>query len=294
MGWDDFQRDLAAMKFSIRHLFALAVLAALAMVAWREQVETRREEIRLVQLVGQVQTLEQRVQTGHALQGLERRNLKEGKSLAAIRMRGEDQFNLLLKKYGGMEPVADDVVSLRQVPTLRSDLAREAISFRIWVPAKRPVWLKFGVQPGHANVHDSVALDQVTQWIGNASFPNSGPFQKRLAEGNHIVTIAVGDQEEGLPLLVELDDTPLLRFAAEADGAAAVGWSSTALPRQTNVQPSQPLPWLVSTNFALSDGRTLSETKTDSGGQDSGGPTHVRCTVWLSHQTSDFEEFPSQ
>jgi len=129
------------MTFSIRDLLALIFLLALGLLAWRSDQEAKRAQARVVQLDGEIKSLEAQLRLDHpALHQAILNTRDELAPLEAMRERSLQQFEVLRHKYGNLEPRKPDVLSVRGIPSLAKDASPAPVLYCIdsWFPANVP------------------------------------------------------------------------------------------------------------------------------------------------------------
>ena len=93
------------MRFSIRELLCLAVLAALGMLAFRNYEEAIKEQVKLTELHTIIKSLEGRLRKDDpALHQAIMHSMDENDSLQDARRRAVEHFDLIRQKYGTIEP----------------------------------------------------------------------------------------------------------------------------------------------------------------------------------------------
>lgn len=145
---------ISRMTFSIRDLLALMLLIALGLLAWRTWDDARREKGRLAQVHNEIRSLKAHLRSDQpALHQAILHTRDELKSLDAMRAASLKHFEVLRKKYSTLAPQGDSVFSLRGLPSLATGAGLAPVLFRMWVPGKRPVWLKFGIHSAQQSLH---------------------------------------------------------------------------------------------------------------------------------------------
>ena len=273
------------MRFSIRELLCLAVLAALGMLAFRNFEEAIKEQVKLTEVQRIIKSLEGRLRKDDpALHQAIMHSMDENDSLQDARQRAIEHFDLIRQKYGTIEPRGADVVSLRGVPMLQTGNGPAPISFRMLIPPQRTVWLKYGVHPTKRNTQSGRGSEQESDLLTESPFEHDGPFEMRLPAGDQVLTIMMDAAEDGsLPFTITLDHTVLLRSAYVAPEVSGAGWSSIAGAMQIDFDLQRPLPCLMTINISLRDpesGPRLSKS--------------YGFSMWLSDHSSEFAEFPNR
>jgi hypothetical protein len=271
------------MRFSIRELLCLAVLAALGMLAYRNHQEAEQEQAKRALLQNEVQSLEARLrQENPALHQAILRSMDESQSLQDARQRAIDHFDLIRQKYSTIEPQGADVLSLRGVPMLPAGNGPAPIGFRMLVPEQRAIWLKYGVHPTKRNTQSGRGSEQESDLLTKSPFLDSGPFELRLPAGDQILAVTMDAAEDGsLPFTITLDDQILLRSAFVAPEVTGAGWSSLSGAIQIDFDLKRALPSLMTVNMSL---------RSDRSGDTAAKPCGF--SMWLSDHSSDFAEFP--
>jgi hypothetical protein len=271
------------MRFSIRELLCVAVLAALGMLAYRNHQEAEQAQVKLTLLQNEIQALEASLrQDNPALHQAILRSMDESKSLQDARQRAIDHFALIRQKYSGIEPRGADVLSLSGVPMLPPGNGPAPISFRMRVPEQRAIWLKYGVHPTKRNTQSGRGPEQESDLLTQSPFEDSGPFEMSLPPGDQILVVTMGAAEDGsLPLAITLDDQLLLRSTFVAPEVTGAGWSSISGRQQIDFDLNRALPSLMTVNMSLRSDKTA-DTATKQCG----------FSMWLSDHSSDFAEFP--
>ena len=267
------------MRLSIRGLFGLTFLVALGLLVWKTGLETRRDELRMQVLKEEIELSQQGLRLDSpALHQAILRAEDEFDSMAALRERSESHFESLREKYSTMEARGANVLSLRGVPSLKTGAGPAPIVFRLLVPTERPVWLKFGVhtiQPSQFSRSVFPEEDLVSQ----SPFEASGPFEVRLASGDHKLTITIGTATNGaLPVTLKLDDGILLQTDYVSATVSGTSSSHVSGISQIDVRPKRALPWLITAH--LDD--------------DNPPAPKYGFSIALSEQSSEFAVFPGE
>jgi hypothetical protein len=267
------------MRYSTRDLMVLVFLVALGILPGRMWVKARQEKARVLQLQNEIRSLEASARTDlPALYQAFLHRHDEFTPFDAMRERSIEQFVVLRQKYRTMEPRGDDVLSIRGIPALSTDTGPAPVIFRLWVPTKRPVWLKFGVHVAQRSVHSSRTSDDESDLLTDSPFDVSSPLEVRLQPGDQTLTISTGHaQNDSLPLLITLDERVLLRSLFRSEGITGANSSHISVPAQLDFGPDQKLPWLLTAHM------NLQESATDK--------TYA-FSLWLSDHASNFKTFP--
>ena len=273
------------MRFSIREMLAVMVLVSFGMLAWRASEDARRDKARLAQLQAEIKSIEARLRLDQpALHQAILHEHEEFQPFHAMRERSVEHFDRLRQKYSTLEPPGADVFSIRGIPSLQTDAGPVPVIFRLFVPEKRTVWLKFGVHTVKQSVISSRTPDDAHDLLTDSPFKDSGPFEMQLPSGDQTLRIAMGHVAEGsLPLVMTLDDKVLLRtsfVSAEVTGTSSGHISALS---QIDFGPQQALPSLLTGNMNL---------RTPVSGI---APANTYAFwVWLSDRASSFASFPDE
>ena len=273
------------MRFSIREMLALMFLVSLGMLAWRTSEDAIRDKARLAQLQAEIKSLEARLRLDQpALQQAIMREHEEFQPIHAMRERSVRHFDQLRQKYSTLEPPGGDVFSIRGIPSLKTDTGPAPVIFRMFVPEKRTIWLKFGVHMVKHSVHSTRTPDDVHDLLTVSPFKDSGPFEIQLPSGDQTLRIATGHAADGfLPLIMTLDDKVLLRTSFVAADVAGMGSSHISAPSQIDFDPQRDLPSLLTGHMSL---------RTPASGIE---PVNTHAFwVWLSDRASNFARFPGE
>ena len=139
------------MRFSIRSLLAVIFLCGLVFPVIQGLRAVELDLARQAELRNEIEVLRTRLDAENAATRQVRKHQAElFTSVALIRRKAESQFDRLQEKYGKIEAVDSETLSLRTVPQLNPDGGSTPTVFRIVVPALRDVWLKYAVIPTDA------------------------------------------------------------------------------------------------------------------------------------------------
>jgi hypothetical protein len=272
--------DMKHLKFSIRDLFALVLLAALGLLAWQMSDAVDRDRVRLTLLHSEIKSLETSLRLDNPL--LHQAILDsqdELESLAAMRERSLEHFETLRQKYSALEPREGAVFSIRGIPSLSTDTGPAPVVYRMSVPEQRPVWFKFGVHLARETM-TSKTPDDGRGLLPNSPFGPSGPYEIRLPAGVQSISIALGAAKDGaIPLRIALGENTLFRSLFVSPGVSGTSFSHTTPSTQDDVAADQQLPWLLT-------------AKLDQ--RESGNEKGFEFTVWLSDHSSNFQSFPGE
>jgi hypothetical protein len=274
---------MGAMTFSIRNLLALVVVAALGIVAWRSHQDAQREQDRLTKLLTEIKSAEQRLSLDnpplHQAMLITR---DEYEAIRKLRKHCDANIELLREKYGSIEPRGPDVLSIRNLPSIRGDTGQTPVALRVYTPKERKVWIKYGV---HNNMNSIPASpDFESGLLRQSPFDHVGPYEKRLSPGQHVLSMTIGDASAGsLPFRITLDSRILIDSAfksASHTGGGVIGSTPQAM-QQMNFKDGK-LHWggLISARMTLRD---------DEGNNP---PKSFKFLVWLSDETSGLSSFP--
>ncbi len=272
------------MRFSIREMLALALVAALAMVAWRADNEVKAKQITLEQLASEVDTKEASLLVkSPELHKSMLIVLDEADQMRKARETCEQHVETLIKKYGKIEPAGRDIVSMRTLPTIRLHGSDIPVVFRVWVPEDRKVWIKYGVHETKSGIQSARGGEQEGDLLDESPFDDSGPFAYELAPGEHLVRVGVGSSVDGLlPVKLQLDDQLLLETAFRSPHVTGAGSMHVSGKQQIDYGPDRKLPNLFTGNMSLQD---------ESGNRP---PKSFGFSIWLSENDGNFKEFPMQ
>jgi hypothetical protein len=273
------------MRFSIRALLALMVLVSLGMLVWRASEDARRDTERVLQLRVEINSLKARFRPDQpALHKAILHEQEEFEPIHAMRERSLEHFDRLRQKYSTLDPKGADVFSIRGIPSLQNDPEPAPVIFRLFVPEKRTVWLKFGVHMAKQSVHSTRAPDDVHDLLTDSPFSKSGPFEMQLPPGDQMLKIALGHIAEGsLPVVMTLDDKVLLRSSFVSAEVTGTSSSYISAPSQIDFDPQRQLPSLLGGSMNL---------RTNASGNK---PADTYAFwVWLSDRASNFTSFPGE
>jgi hypothetical protein len=191
-----------------------------------------------------------------------------------MRETAETQFLRLHEKYRQIEPRDATTLSIRSVPSLPAEAHPAPTLFRLIVPSRRPVWLKFGVH--EESISNTSTIADKASFLSESAFTRAGPYQMRIPTGDHLLSILRGpDREDSAPLRIAIDDQVLLQTTIVSEDLSGFGGSHISASRQLDYPAGKALPWLQSGKAHLGNKNNSAEF-----------------SVWLSDQASDFQEFP--
>lgn len=273
------------MRFSIRALLALTFLAVLVMLVWRTARETTRNQEHLTRLQKEIKDLELNVRLNEpALHQAILRSRHEFDSVRELRQRSIEHYESLRQKYSGIETPEAGVLAIRTIPSLQTGAVQPPITFRIWVPEDRAVWLKFGVHQADRSVQSSRESEKADDLLTNSPFEDSGPFELQMPPGDQMLEIGTEPAGEGaVPLTITLNDNVLLRSAFVSSEATGANASYISGRSQINFGKNQPLPWLLTGRMNLGYYTSGEEPIL----------THA-FSLWLSNQSGSFANFPGE
>ena len=285
---EDSDTDLAVngmmrtMRFSIRTLLAAMAVVALTMVAAQTHRKAMYQQNYLVQFALEIDTLEQqqKVQAEYRDTMLAQADLH--KSLHDNRIRCEQAIETLVQRYGSIEPRDSETLSLRNYPTIRTDVGRAPLSFLVLVPEKRPVWLKYGFHKQGTDSPSDGRDGSETVLMADAPFDHAGPFEMQLPPGEHVVTCVIDESQQGTLLFrFRLNDQVLAQSVTTTDKhVSRSGYMSIAAQQQADFSRKRFLPHLATFRLNLRD-EASSESKTT-----------FQLSIWLSERSSYFAPFP--
>ena len=125
--------------------------------------------------------------------------------------------------------------------------------------------------------------DQEDDLLTASPFEQTGPFEIKLAPGDHTLTIATGDADAGaVPVTIKWNDHRLLTTSFISSEVTGTGRTNVSAQKQIDYPPKRDLPWLLTVQMNVNDPNTGSRKP----------QTHA-FSVWLSDQSSDFARFPT-
>jgi hypothetical protein len=270
------------MQFSLRSLLAVLLLCGVLFPLVMGLQQVRRDEATRMQLANEIVMLRQSLAIDDPKrQRFDRHVQEEYDSLRRLRKTAELHFAGIQEKYGTILPRGPNVLSLRVVPQLSLDGTPSPLVFRVLVPERRQVWLKYAVILKQDQSVIPKWLDQLARPSVDTGFLHNGFYQVRLRPGQRDIVVRSGPVAASvLPIAVRLDDQALLKTRFEADGRLSLGASHLGGLRQIDYDPQRELPWLVSLK--------LDVNRKDGSYQNS----EYECCLWLSERSSGFDAFP--
>ncbi len=254
------------------------------MVAWRERDAVRLEREKETELISVQRDLELSLHIGNEeMHQAAVAIVDEQQALDRVRAVATQTFPKLEAKYSAIVPAGPNVLSIRRVPSIRSDIQRAPTAYRLVIPESGEVWIKYGVHLTPKNTSSSWNPKKEDELLDTSPFDQTGPYEMRMPAGEQVLRFAVGDKVDGtLPILISLDDQPLLRSAFRAPDVSGHGGSALGGTAQIDYPPGKRLPSLTSMKMYQSD---------DSGNR--GGSSYT-FSIWLSDQSSNFDAFPGE
>lgn len=272
------------MRFSIRSLLAVMLLFAISFPLVIGVRQTRHDEALLTQLANEIKNERQslflddpqRLRVGQ-------HQREEYLAIRKLRDKAEQHFQSLQDKYGHLEDRGADVLSLRTVPQLSLDSSSPPVVFRLNVPTKRKVWLRYALVPWDNHQQTPVDLDKADDAPKDSGFEHVGPYQIQLDPGERLLSVKTGPAiERVMPIVIRLDNQPLIKTRFSADGIPHSGAYHLSGREQLDIPQSRALPWLLYVRIRLEN-----ENKPSTNA--------AYCiSLWLSDRPSQFDRFPQQ
>lgn len=264
------------MRFYTRDIFGLTLIVAVGMFAVSSTAKLRR--------VMNVSDVERR--------GLQRLDIEISRrdnsprfdgfaTVAEMSKSSAEKFDQIRFENSAIEPRSGDVLSIRRVPSLPN----EDHEFRLLVPEGMPVWLKYGLRAlkdRYVDVADEDwYLTETLPAVRDGDFADQGPFELRLAPGDHRLSIRVGDyNQHAVPLSILVDSTVVLKTEFK---------ESFVAPGLINIDPRTQLDiGTRSWSRQLGQVRIVARDRRD----DITRGSDFIAVIWLSDSPSEFEGFP--
>ena len=245
----------------------------------------KRDEAIRTQLHSEVQKLNVRLAMDdpEKMKLIEHRQ-DEFKSFVKTRDIAERHFVNLKEKYGEIQPRGPETLSIRTIPQLSLDNTSPPVVFRLLVPTKREVWLKYAVAESGSRNRIPSKLDQLGRLDPpptDTGFRHNGYYEIKLRQGERVFEVHCGKVIGAvLPIEVRLDGEKLLTTQFSADGVPHTGSFHISSRKQIDYPMKRELPWLLNINVRV---------------RRDGGPSkeaaHAGC-FWLSDRSSGLESFP--
>lgn len=274
------------MRFSIRALLAFGFVVALAMLDARTLDQAARDRGRIVELNGEIRSLEATVRLDDPLLHRTMLHAADGhEHLRILRERAVDHFDQLQEKYSTIESAGPDVVAIRGVPMLQDETGHAPTVYRIVVPAGRSVWLKFGVHIVDGKSQSQRTPDDGDGLLTTSPFDDSGPFEFQIPPGDQKLSIEIGPVQPDsnrIGLVIAIDDHELLRSAYVSEDLPGPNSTSISGRLQLDFPPDRKLPWLITARMKPRWPKTEKLS------------LNHGFTIWLSDHASGFGSFPNE
>jgi len=252
------------------------------MVSWKTRQQAMVQQQRAMRLSMELDALSLKLYMGRPeVRTAIKAESDQNAFLRENRQRSEQALVSLVETYGGVENRGDDVVSFRSIPTIRSDATRTPLTFRLQVPARRPIWLKFGIHPRNVDAPADGLEGSEQGVLTDSPFQPTGPFESKLPHGVHRLEFTVFEGDQGMASLqVTLDDQVLASFTSSDDREVRnSGHSHISSTKQIDYDAERSLPTLSTYRVKLLADENQPERE-------------YKFSAWLSDHSSSFASFP--
>ena len=202
------------MKFKVRDLLLLTLIAGLVMVSWQRNQELN--QIRSQQMQVSAELMQVRNEANQIRRNYRRLQpaWSQAQNIREIYRETREGFEAVVNKYCELKPVPKHVVfrNLPWVPNSQS-LVDSGASWIISIPDEYPVYLRFAAT--RHPIRNSKQLDDQV-WNSDVPLSDCGPYQQRIEPGISRVTFRLV-QETTEYFEIQLNDQPIFRTQLTRD-----------------------------------------------------------------------------
>lgn len=256
------------MKFSLRTLIAVVFIAAFALMALNGYYSVVRTERQIEPLKYEISILNKELGTSHSEQRQILLNaLEDRDSLHAVYEEVLANYPIIRDRNHQMVARSADTFSIKRMPAPGMLPTNFVIEYKMIVPATRPVWVRFGTHASAKQIKDGISFDRSYDWLQSSILSNSGPFERQIPSGEHVLTIREHDHRERREISITLDGEPI--FSTHySDAASDPTRDHHRLPSQDDYSREQSLPHLFTSTILTNAPKFAS--------------TSVSYSIWLS------------
>lgn len=207
--------------------------------------------------------------------------MEEYQSITMLSVAARYQFQHFQQKHSRIIKRDDVTFSYHSVPTISYGEEWSPTVYRVFVPSRRDVWLRYGVFAHETEKYEYPdSFRAVEPALSDTSFRHEGIFQYKLPPGEHVVAIRE-EQTLGIRIKIKLDDQAVLSTAFESQFLVYSGSNTPAAHGQQDFARDQRLPWLF-----------VSELYPQSKLEKSIDPAPHLYLIWVSDAEKDHPAFP--
>ncbi len=276
------------MQFSIKHLLAFMVLAALIVLLVQQlnrRAELQRLNAKFAEMNAKDNPRSELAKTNLPyLQAalLEDPTLNESVELA-------EQALLDIRERLGTLIINDpQAVSVVQLVTIgENEIGLDDFDWRVYVPEEQDVYLKFGIRESARNSFVVETIRPDMKFTEDSAFVPSGPFQQKLLPGIHLIQVSWSRQTESNYHIcqIKIDGKLLLNSLHKRHPVDGIHTHAASMIEQKNYPQAKRLPKLIAVTPDLDFDRVEANEGLT--------PTPYKFIVWLSRDNTEFDTFES-
>ena len=222
------------LRFEIKDLLLITLIAAIAAVAWRSSQRSSELQGMISNTKVNMQTFERQTLSIEASLVDSNTKLDFFAEVAKAYEPALEGFAGIQQRYGVVEPRADKV-SIRSVPTIRESNREARYHYRISVPDQIPVFLRSAfTMKGTVPSSDRTKLDEQA-WLKTSELSESTKSQMQIQPGIHDLHVRIqmfANELGNAAIELELDGQLLTSCVAKTQTRRIGSWSNSSLTSQ--------------------------------------------------------------
>ena len=217
------------MRFEIKDLLLMTLIAAIAAVAWRSVQRSSELHEMISNTEVNRQTFKRQTRLIEANLVDSNTKLDYFAEVAKAYKPALEGFTDIQKRYGVVEPRSDKI-SIRSVPMIRDSLGQSYYHYRISVPDQPPVFLRSAISLKDTVSHSGRKKFDDQAWLKTSQMSESTKSQIQIQPGIHDLSIRLRTRKNELgnaAIELKLDGQLLVNCVATSPTRKMGSWSNS-------------------------------------------------------------------